>query len=144
MITFLHILPSCYLGNLGALCDTPCLWCCTAYGNYHEDTFIDGWDPQSLYKPLFFLNDHLQVHSTTGEYLDFMSCSLSSSKYELQLSYIHSLLKARSSFRRSLPFHYSDGYILLLQKAPDPLVQEALDDLHNGNWQRSDSKVSVA
>lgn len=95
-----------------------------------------------MYKPLFFLNDDLKVHGTTDKYLDFMSCSLSSSKYELQLSYKHSLLKVRSSFK-SVPFHYSCGYILLLQKAPVSLVQDALGDLHKGNLQRSDSKLSV-
>lgn len=40
--------------------------------------FIDRWDPLSPYKSLF-LNDDLQVHDTTGESSDFMSCLLSSS-----------------------------------------------------------------
>lgn len=119
--------------SLGFFCAKTCLWCHITYSDHHEETFTDNWHPQSLYKSLF-LNDQLQVHGTTSEYLDFMSCSLSSSKYEIWLRYIPSLLKVRSSFKRSLPCHYSCGYILLLQKAPDSLAQEALGHLHRGNF----------
>lgn len=121
--------------SLGFICAKTCLWYHITYSDHLKETFTDDWDPQSLYKSLF-LNYQLQVRGTTSEYLVyiFMSCLLSFSKYEIWLSYIPSLLKVRSSFKRSLPCHYSCGYILLLHKAPDSLAQEALGHLHRGNF----------